>query len=106
MLRTLMLSRDAALDIEAARRWLKQPGAGRRAADRLRQIRAVILELRAAPLRWPVGEHEGIREAAAGGYRILYEIRSGPSRSESEGDVIVLRVFGPGQDRSDLLRGR
>ncbi|WP_238225332.1 type II toxin-antitoxin system RelE/ParE family toxin [Methylorubrum aminovorans] len=101
--RRLILSREAALDIEAARRWLRQPGAGRRAAERLRQIRVVILELRTAPLRWPFGEHDGVREAGAGSYRILYQVE--PESDISEGDVVVLRVFGPRQDRSDLLRG-
>jgi hypothetical protein len=37
-----------------------------------------------------------------GGYRALYEVTPDTGRSETAGHVIVLRVYGPGQDRRRL----
>jgi hypothetical protein len=45
-------------------------------------------------------EHPGTRELPCeGGYRALYEVHPDTGRSETTGDVRVLRVFGPGQLR-------
>jgi hypothetical protein len=47
-----------------------------------------------------VFEHPGTRELPCeGGYRALYEVHPDTGRSETTGDVRVLRVFGPGQLR-------
>jgi hypothetical protein len=35
----------------------------------------------------------------AGGYRVLYEVDPDTGSSATAGDVRVLRVYGPGQDR-------
>jgi hypothetical protein len=37
-----------------------------------------------------------------GGYRALYEIVPDTGRNRTAGNVRVLRVFGPGQDRTTL----
>jgi hypothetical protein len=37
-----------------------------------------------------------------GGYRAFYEVLPDTGRNDTAGDVIVLRVFGPGQDRRRL----
>jgi hypothetical protein len=37
-----------------------------------------------------------------GGYRALYRVSPDTGRDETAGDVRVLRVFGPGQDRGTL----
>lgn len=42
----------------------------------------------------------GVRELPCnGGYRALYEVQPDTGRDETAGDVIVLRVYGPGQSR-------
>ena len=100
-----VLVSDAALaDLDAARSWLTQPGAGPRAAERLRRITAALRDLGRHPLRWPEGEHPGVRERQVEGYRILYRVASaaGDGGATAAGDVLVARVFGPGQDRSRL----
>lgn len=49
---------------------------------------------------WPA---PGVRELPCdGGYRALYEVIPDTGREETAGDVLVLRVFGPGQDRGML----
>jgi len=42
----------------------------------------------------------GVRELPiAGGYRVFYKVETDTGRDETAGDVRVLRVYGPGQDR-------
>jgi hypothetical protein len=76
-----------------------QPGSGPAAWAKL----AAIEDLRDHPCRFPIGRHPGVRELPCdGGYRALYEVTPDTGRSETAGHVIVLRVYGPGQDRRRL----
>ena len=103
MPRKLDYTDEAIDDLEAIRRWLTQPGAGAAARRRLRAIRAAINRLRRQPCLHGFGEHAGVRELPCeGGYQALYEVHPDTSRSETAGDVLVLRVFGPGQSRDRL----
>ena len=97
----LTIARGAARDLAEARRWLTQPGAGIRAAQRLAALGAAVRDLREHPCRWPKGEHPGLRERHVEGYRITYEVVPDTGDNATAGDVTVLRVFGPGQDRID-----
>ena len=103
--RRLTIARGAALDLAAARRWLTQPGAGHHAARRLTALSTAIQDLRKHPCRWPKGEHPSVRERHVEGHRVAYEIVPDSGDDATAGDVTVLRVFGPGQDRTDP-RGR
>ncbi len=68
-------------------------------------IRAAINRLREHPCLYPVSQHLGVRELPCdGGYRVLYEVVPDTGRSADAGDVTVLRVYGPGQDRHGLGR--
>jgi plasmid stabilization system protein ParE len=99
--RRLIYAREARDDLEAARAWLTQPGSGPAARRKLAAIRADIRRLQRQPCLWPVGDHPGVRElAATGGYRVLYKVAPDTGRDETAGDVTVLRVYGPGQNRS------
>jgi hypothetical protein len=40
--------------------------------------------------------------ACTGGYRALYTVVQDTGRSATAGDVLVLRIFGPGQSRERL----
>ena len=103
MPRKLIYARKALADLDAIRRWQTQPGAGQAARRRLMAIRTAIGRLRQHPCVYPVGEHPGVRELpCTGGYRALYEVHPDTGRDETAGDVQVLRVFGPGQDRGTL----
>ena len=91
---------DAIDDLVEIRGWLSQPGSGRRAKLRLISIRSDIARLVRHPCLFPIGEHLGVRELPCdGGYRVLYQVIPDTGRNETAGDVTVLRVFGPGQDR-------
>jgi plasmid stabilization system protein ParE len=101
--RALIFAPRARNDLEAARLWLTQPGSGRAARRRLEAILVAIERLVEHPCLYPLGDHPGVRELpCAGGYRALYEVTPDTGRSETAGDVRVLRVFGPGQDRRVL----
>ena len=99
-----LLYTDAALaDLDAIKLWLTQPGAGPRSRRRLAAIWSAIERLRQHPGVYPDGQHPGIRELPCdGGYPALYRVDSDTGRDATAGDVRVLRVFGPGQDRQIL----
>lgn len=105
MPRGLIYAPRARGDIEAARRWLTQPGSGPVARRKLLAVLDAIEDLRDHPCRFPLGVHPGVRERlCAGGYRVLYRVRPDTGRDDNAGDVRVLRVYGPGQDRSGFGR--
>jgi hypothetical protein len=80
-----------------------QPGSGPAAWHKLDAILAAIEDLRDYPCRFPLGAHPGVRERqCAGGYRALYRVRPDTGSDATAGDVRVLRVFGPGQERGTL----
>jgi len=101
--RALIYAPEAPADLDAAALWLTQPGSGPRAWRTLAAIRTDIRRLRQSPCLWPVGQHPGVREVScAGGYRALYRVIPDTGRNATAGDVRVLRVFGPGQDRDTI----
>ena len=103
MPRELEYTDKAIADLDAIRGWLTQPGAGPAARQRLLRVWALIERLIEYPCLWPAGQHPGVRELPCdGGYRALYEVTPDTGHNETAGDVRVLRVFGPGQDRSTL----
>ena len=102
MARTLTISAAALGDLETAREWLRQPGAGAAAARRLIRIRTAIRELREHPCMWPEGEHHRVRECPVAGHMIMYEVHPDTGDNRTAGDVVVLRIFGPGQLRERL----
>ncbi len=59
--------------------------------------------LRYQPCLHAVRQHPGVRELPCdGGYRALYRVAHDTGDNATAGDVLVLRVFGPGQDRGRL----
>ncbi len=103
MPRRLSYTNDALADLAAIRGWLTQPGSGAAARRKLTAIRASIRQLRDRPCLYAVGDQPGVRELPCeGGYRALYRLHPDTGRNDTAGDVRVLRVFGPGQDRDQL----
>ncbi|MFL5198485.1 MAG: type II toxin-antitoxin system RelE/ParE family toxin [Microvirga sp.] len=102
MARQVIISQNAARDMRSVREWLKQPGAGPKATRRLAQIRSAIRTLRHSPMQWPAGAHAAAREFTVAGYRVIYAVKPDTGENATAGDVEVLRVFGPYQDRSRL----
>ena len=100
MPRRLRYTDRALADLDAIRLWLTQPGAGPIARHRLSAIRTAINWLREVPCLYPLGHHAGVRELPCpGGYRALYRVMPDTGDNQTSGDVVVLRVFGPGQSR-------
>ncbi|MFL5315636.1 MAG: type II toxin-antitoxin system RelE/ParE family toxin, partial [Microvirga sp.] len=86
MARRLFIARAAARDLHAVRQWLRQGGAGLRAAARLRHIHAAIRELRRSPTRWPVCDHPGLREFSVEGHRVIYAVKPDTGENATTGD--------------------
>ena len=102
MTRTLTYAPRALRDLEAVRLWFHQPGAGPRSRRRYGNIRAAVDRLTEFPCLYPMGDHPGRREMSCEGHRIIYRVDHDSGSNATAGNVTVLRVFGPGQDRAML----
>lgn len=102
MPRKLRYTKEAIADLEAARGWQTQPGSGAAGIRRVQAIRAAIRRLKTMPCLHARGERPGTRELSVEGHRIVYAVNPDTNRNDTAGDVLVLAVFGPGQDRSTL----
>ena len=65
-------------------------------------ITAALRRLQSVPCLYAKGDHPGTREAPVEGHRVIYRVDRDTGRSETAGDVFVLRIFGPGQSRERL----
>lgn len=100
MARGLRYTDEPRDDLDTIWRWQTEPGSGWAARRRLKAIRDAIERLREHPCLYPVVNYPGVRELPCpGGWRAFYEIDPDTGRDDSAGDVRVLRVYGPGQDR-------
>ena len=100
MQRALDFTDEALDDLAAMRRWYSQPGAGAAAKRRAQAIVGAIERLRDMPCLPTRGRRPGTRELSSQGHRIIYRVDPDTGSNATAGDVLVLRVFGPGQDRS------
>ena len=81
------------------RSYLAQPGSGPAAKARIEAITAAIRGLADFPLAWPKGEVPGTRERVVADHVIVFEVDNDIGGTGVAGDVTVLRVLGPGQNR-------
>jgi hypothetical protein len=99
MARKLEVSATALRDIEQMRSWLSQPGTGPRAKERRRRIQNAIRELTQDPVRWSIGVNPGTRERIVEEYVIVYMVSPDTNDRRTAGDVYIVRLYGPGQER-------
>ena len=102
MTRPLTYAPRALRDLEVVRSWFHQSGAGPRSRRRYGNIRAAIDRLTEFPCLYPMGDHPGRREMSCEGHRVVYAVDPDTNRNDTAGDILVLAIFGPGQDRSAL----
>ena len=102
MSRRVSLTPGAQADLEAIRGWYSQPGSGATAKRRVKAILAAIRRLRQTPCLHARGERPGTRELSVEGHRIVYAVTPDTGSNTTAGDVAVVRVFGPGQNRTTL----
>ena len=103
MTRILSYTEEAIDDLAAVYGWLKQRGAGSAAARRMDRITSAIDRLWLNPCLYPFGRHSGVREMSVEGHRVLYEVAPDTGRDSDAGDVLILAIFGPGQNRGGFL---
>jgi plasmid stabilization system protein ParE len=97
--RGLIYAPRALRDLDSIRLWFHQTGAGPRGRRSYGKIRAAIERLTGFPCLYSVGDHPGWREMSCEGHRVIYRVEPDTGQSATAGDVLVLRVFGPGQNR-------
>jgi plasmid stabilization system protein ParE len=90
---------DPALDdLNDARLWLHQAGAGEKAHKRYRRLTRAIRGLGTHPVRYRRDpDNPAQRIANIGRYRIMYEVTPDTGDNKTAGDVTVLAVLGPGE---------
>jgi plasmid stabilization system protein ParE len=98
--RRVRLSPEARADLSTIRRWQTQPGSGW-ATKRPRSSHPAGRHRPGgeAPRRYARGAMLGTRELGIEGHRVVYQVTPDTGDNATAGDVIVLRVFGPGQQR-------
>lgn len=101
MPRVVRLTPEARDDLSAIRQWYSQPGSGAAARRRAQSIVSAIERLNEHPCRHARGGHPNTGEFSVVGHRVIYEVHPDTGRNETAGDVLVLRIFGPGQNRSN-----
>ena len=102
-MRRLIYLPPAIEDLANIRKWYSQPGSGVAAKLRVQLIRAGIRALKKDPVVWPRGAKPGTRELHVEGHTVVYKVEPDTGLRKTAGDVTVLRVFGPGQDRSSMV---
>ena len=89
-------------DLREMRAWQTQYGsgdAGRRRADNIVQaIEALVNH----PCRYPIGPRAGMRQMIVERHVVVYRVAPDTGDNRTAGDVLVVRVFGPGQQRDRL----
>lgn len=63
------------------------------------RILAALHRLERHPYAGRAGDEPGTRELVVEDHVVVYELRPDTGESTTAGDVYVLRVFGPGQQR-------
>jgi plasmid stabilization system protein ParE len=96
--RQLILAGAARRDLDRIRAWYSQPGSGKVARQKVRRLISSIGALVEAPCRWPRTPDGAGRILVAEQHRVLYRATPDTGRNDTAGDVIVLRIFGPGQE--------
>ena len=69
------------------------------AKRRVKAILAVLRCLKTMPCLYTPGDEPGTRQAFCEGHVVVYEVDPDTLDNGTAGDVLVLRVFAPGQDR-------
>ncbi len=103
MARKVDLLPRAKRDLERLREWLRQPGAGPKAAREFSEVRDAVRILRQQPVTPPRSAIPGFREKVIHGCKILYRVDPDTHRNTDAGDVLVARIRLPFEDEPDSL---
>ncbi len=84
-------------DRQRIRAWFRQPGAGSAALARLSRIEAAIANISSAPYAHPAGPMNGTRVLVRERHRIFYVPIPSPAGADEAGEILIIRIYGPGQ---------
>ena len=99
MPRGVFLSEAATRDLLRVREWYSQPGAGEKAQAKVRHILEAIEELRDRPTSFAKGGKHGTRTRLVERHRIVFRVENDTGDNGTAGDVEIVRIWSPGQNR-------
>ncbi len=97
MARNIGLTPAAQRDLREVRLWFRQPGAGRTAETGFKRIVSAINGLARYPYAHAIKEPPRVRMLVCEGHRILYTLAPDTGITSTAGEVVLIRIFGPGQ---------
>ncbi|WP_448190479.1 type II toxin-antitoxin system RelE/ParE family toxin [Azospirillum sp. sgz301742] len=97
--RRVILSPMATRDLEQIRTWYSQPGSGPRAKRKASAIVRALRELERYPFIGSPSDEPGLRERVVEEHTVIYRIQNDADVPESAGDIVVIRIWQPGQNR-------
>ncbi|PWC53403.1 type II toxin-antitoxin system RelE/ParE family toxin [Azospirillum sp. TSO22-1] len=97
--RGVVLSPAATRDLGQIRAWYSQPGAGPRAKRKATAIVRALRELERYPYIGTPSDEPGLHERVVEEHTIIYRVRDDMVAAEVAGDILVIRIWQPGQDR-------
>ncbi len=99
MVRRVAVTPEAAAAFRNARQWLMQPGSGRAGALRWQKLRGIRKILQRSPYIGPAfAGQPGVRVVVVSDYRVLYQVVPDTGDTQSAGDILIVALFGPGQE--------
>jgi plasmid stabilization system protein ParE len=97
--RKVIVSRRAAHALKLARAWLLQSGSGEFGRRRWVTLAQTVNRLKDHPyLGGPAHGAPGARVLIVSGYRLIYTVTPDTGDNVTAGDILIVKVFGPGQD--------
>lgn len=103
MPRAVFLSPAAARDLQYVRAWYSHPEPGRGHGLRVARIVNAIDELAERPVNFPKGVWPGTRTRFVEGHRIVYRVENDTDDNATAGDVEIIRIWCPRQNRPARL---
>ncbi len=96
------LTDRAARDLDKIGDWYTQPGSGPAARQKLRRLTQALRNVKTYPYLGAQSRHDGLRELGVEGHRVIYQLIWSTGPGSGDDTILVIRIFGPGQDRSSL----
>lgn len=99
----VILSATATRDLGQIRAWYSQPGSGPRAKRRASAILQAMRDLERHPPIGAPSEEPGVRERVVEEHTVIYRVQNDTGVAGQGGDIEVIRIWQPGQNRGRPL---
>jgi len=97
--RRVILSPTATRDLGQIRACYSQPGSGPRAKRKASAIVQALRDLERYPFIGAPSEEPSVRERVVEEHTVIYRVQNDFGAAEQAGDIEVIRIWQPGQNR-------